>query len=138
MPVLLILCLLSNSHRKQYPFEPLQWRKETLVLDFKEAQNMLRGAGETIDDIDDFSTAQEKKLGKLVAAKYATDFYIIDQYPATVRPFYTMPNKHNPVCQPFHIYVTFHFIIQNNNVNVNEDHNRLNCIPLVSDEYALP
>jgi aspartyl/asparaginyl-tRNA synthetase len=58
---------------------------------------MLRESGESIDDFDDFSTAQEKKLGKLVGAKYNTDFYIIDQYPATVRPFYTMPNKNNSV-----------------------------------------
>lgn len=81
--------------RKQYPFEPLRWQKETLVLDFKEAQELLRSVGEEIEE--DFTTAQEKKLGKLIATKYETDFYIIEQYPASVRPFYTMPNKENPV-----------------------------------------
>jgi aspartyl/asparaginyl-tRNA synthetase len=39
------------------------------------------------------STAQEKKLGELVLQKYNSDFYILDQYPLAVRPFYTMPSS---------------------------------------------
>lgn len=65
-------------------------------MDFKEAQKMLRESGEVMAEHADFTTPQEKKLGKLVSAKYATDFYIVDQYPTAVRPFYTMPNKLNP------------------------------------------
>ena len=44
-----------------------------------------------------FSTPNEKLLGKLVKAKYDTDFYILDKYPLDVRPFYTMPDPNNPV-----------------------------------------
>ena len=29
--------------------------------------------------------------------QYDTDFYILDKYPLAVRPFYTMPDPHNPV-----------------------------------------
>jgi aspartyl/asparaginyl-tRNA synthetase len=43
------------------------------------------------------STPTEKALGKLVREKYDTDFYMMDKYPATVRPFYTMPCPENPV-----------------------------------------
>jgi len=43
------------------------------------------------------STPNEKFLGKLVKAKYDTDFYILDKYPLAVRPFYTMPDPEDPV-----------------------------------------
>jgi aspartyl/asparaginyl-tRNA synthetase len=39
---------------------------------------------------EDLSTPAEKLLGRLVKAKYDTDFYILDKYPLAVRPFYTM------------------------------------------------
>jgi aspartyl/asparaginyl-tRNA synthetase len=85
-----------NAVQLQYPFQPLQYLKETLVLSFKEAVAMLREAGENIGDFEDFSTPQEKFLGRLVKAKYNTDFYIVDKYPKTARPFYTMPCPEDP------------------------------------------
>jgi aspartyl/asparaginyl-tRNA synthetase len=42
------------------------------------------------------STTDERHLGKLIRAKYDTDFYILDQFPLAVRPFYTMPSPGNP------------------------------------------
>lgn len=42
------------------------------------------------------STAQEKRLGVLVKAKYNTDFFMLDKFPLAVRPFYTMPDPNNP------------------------------------------
>ena len=44
------------------------------------------------------STPSEKALGRIVKEKYGVDFYIMDKYPASVRPFYTMPCPENPVC----------------------------------------
>lgn len=32
-----------------------------------------------------------------LSKKYGTDFFILDKYPLTVRPFYTMPDPNNPV-----------------------------------------
>ncbi|KAF2230826.1 aspartyl-tRNA synthetase [Viridothelium virens] len=61
-------------------------------IQFPEAVKMLRGAGEQIGDFDDLSTPQEKLLGRLILEKYSTDFYVIDQYPLAVRPFYAMPS----------------------------------------------
>uniref|UniRef100_A0AAY5ENB3 Aminoacyl-transfer RNA synthetases class-II family profile domain-containing protein n=1 Tax=Electrophorus electricus TaxID=8005 RepID=A0AAY5ENB3_ELEEL len=42
------------------------------------------------------NTPNEKLLGRLVKEKYDTDFYVLDKYPLEVRPFYTMPDPHNP------------------------------------------
>ena len=53
-------------------------------------------AGIEMDEEDDLSTPNEKLLGRLVKAKYDTDFYILDKFPLAVRPFYTMPDPENP------------------------------------------
>ena len=50
------------------------------------------------------STPNEKLLGKLVKQKYDTDFFILDKYPLCVRPFYTMPDPHNPVSEWVSVY----------------------------------
>lgn len=81
---------------EQHGYEPLKYLRETLVLSFPQAVEMLREAGVEIGDYDDFSTAQEKRLGELVRAKYDTDFYIVDKYPLAARPFYTMPCPDDP------------------------------------------
>ncbi len=43
------------------------------------------------------STEFEKALGKIVREKYDTDFFMMDKYPSSVRPFYTMADPENPV-----------------------------------------
>jgi hypothetical protein len=53
-------------------------------------------AGVNASAHEDISTPHEKLLGKLVAEKYGTDFYIMDKYPLGARPFYTMPDPHDP------------------------------------------
>jgi len=80
---------------KQFPCEPFKFLEPSLVLTFPEAIKMLRENGVEIGDEDDLSTPDEKFLGKLVKAKYDTDFYILDKYPLAVRPFYTMPDPNN-------------------------------------------
>jgi len=81
---------------QQFPFTPLKYKKPSLRLNFLDGIKMLQEAGCEIGEYDDFSTAQEKLLGKLVKEKYDTDFYMLDKYPADVRPFYTMPDPKNP------------------------------------------
>lgn len=65
-------------------------------IPFAEGIKMLREAGEELNDYDDLSTPQEKKLGKLVLEKYGSDFYTLDQFPIEIRPAYTMPSPHDP------------------------------------------
>jgi len=43
------------------------------------------------------STENEKRLGRIVKAKYKTDYFIIDKFPLALRPFYTMPDPMDPV-----------------------------------------
>jgi len=79
----------------QYPFEPLQIPKETVVLDFKEAIQLLKDAGEKTDGID-FNAANERALGKIVLEKYKSDLFLVDKWPLAARPFYTMPDPDCP------------------------------------------
>lgn len=81
---------------QQYRVEPFKFLEPPLVLQFPQAIQMLREAGVTVGDEDDLSTPDEKLLGRLVRAKYDTDFYVLDKYPLAVRPFYTMPDADNP------------------------------------------
>jgi aspartyl-tRNA synthetase len=81
---------------QQYPYEPLRYTKPPLRISFHEGITMLKEAGYNDADYnDDISTPLEKALGKLVADKYKTDFYIMDKYPMIARPFYTMPCPDN-------------------------------------------
>lgn len=42
------------------------------------------------------STPQEKALGAIVRRKYNSDFYILDKFPESARPSYTMLDQENP------------------------------------------
>eukprot|EP01083_Nonionella_stella_P070809 189669_1 len=95
----------------QYPFEPLPFDDKLLILTFKEAKQMtneyyqqLLKEGKTkeaktllMGESKDFSTPEEKLLGRLVLKKYGTSFYCVDKYPVTARPFYTMADPYNPL-----------------------------------------
>ena len=82
--------------RAQHPFEDLAYLKPSLRLTFAEGIALLRESGVAIGDHDDLSTAQERALGAIVKAKYGTDFFMMDRYPAALRPFYTMPAPDDP------------------------------------------
>ncbi|KAF5390275.1 hypothetical protein D9757_002878 [Collybiopsis confluens] len=84
---------------KQFPAEEFKWREGpegTLKLTFKEAVNLLVEDGVPRETMDDISTENEKRLGRIVRAKYETDYYIIDKFPMELRPFYTMPDPTDP------------------------------------------
>lgn len=82
---------------RQFPAQPFKFLEPTLRLEYSEGVQMLREAGVEMGDEEDLSTPNEKLLGKLVAAKYDTDFYILDKFPLAIRPFYTMPDPKNSV-----------------------------------------
>ncbi|KAH0353631.1 aspartyl-tRNA synthetase, partial [Aureobasidium melanogenum] len=68
-------------------------------IPFSEGIQMLRDDGLEIGDFDDLSTPDEKRLGALVLKKYGSDFYVLDQFPLNIRPFYTMPSHTAPAHQ---------------------------------------
>ena len=82
---------------KQFPAPPLRYLRKTLILTFEEGIKMLKEGGfPDIDPMADLNTEVERALGKLVADRYHTDFFILKRYPAAVRPFYTMPDPVDP------------------------------------------
>ena len=83
--------------RAQHPFEDLQYCRPSLRITYAEGIKMLKDGGWDINYGDDLSTAQERALGAMVKAKYATDFFMMDRYPMSIRPFYTMPCPDDPL-----------------------------------------
>jgi aspartyl-tRNA synthetase len=81
--------------KRQFPSSDFKFLPKTLRLNFKDAVQMLRDAGVEMGDHEDMNTAKEKLLGKLVYDKYGTDFFFLDKFPLSIRPFYTMPDPVN-------------------------------------------
>ncbi|BFZ55428.1 aspartate--tRNA ligase dps1 [Savitreella phatthalungensis] len=81
-----------------FPHQKLLWLEETPILRFDEAIQMLLDSGWKHEDgsvpskNEDMATQDEIRLGELVRKRYNTDYYIIDKFPASARPFYTMPD----------------------------------------------
>merc|ERR1711939_739618 len=73
---------------------------KALRLKYFDGIKILRDAGvdttEQDNYVTDLTTAQEKKLGQLIREKYDTDFYVLDEFPMSVRPFYTKGHPTDP------------------------------------------
>jgi ergosteryl-3beta-O-L-aspartate synthase len=84
-----------------YPHEKVLWLEKTPRIPFSEGINMLKEDGWTDDDgnspseYEDLQTRAEIRLGQLVREKYKTDYYILDKFPTSARPFYAMPDPTN-------------------------------------------
>lgn len=81
--------------RKQYPVEEFKLPKDgkMIRIEYQEGIKLLKEIGgiTDINELDDLNTENEKLLGKIIREKYDTDFYILDKFPLSIRPFYTMP-----------------------------------------------
>jgi nondiscriminating aspartyl-tRNA synthetase len=81
-----------------YPHDRVLWLEETPRIPFKDGVQMLIDDGWVDEDgnppspLEDLATRAEIRLGQLVREKYKTDYYILDKFPASARPFYTMPD----------------------------------------------
>ncbi|KAG0139656.1 hypothetical protein CROQUDRAFT_666159 [Cronartium quercuum f. sp. fusiforme G11] len=82
--------------KSQHPVDDFKFLDETLRLKHHDAIKILKDNGHSIEFGDDMGTEQERELGKLIKAKYDTDYYIIDKFPLAIRPFYTMPDPVDP------------------------------------------
>jgi aspartyl-tRNA synthetase len=79
--------------REQYESEPVAFTDEPCVLHWPEAMDMLREEGFDVGEgMDDLTGAMELALGRAVKAKHGADFFMLDKYPSSIRPFYTMPD----------------------------------------------
>lgn len=84
--------------KKQFPHEDLVWLEKTPIIPFAEAVQLLADSG-WLDEggnppspEEDLSTRDEIRLGELIKEKYHTDYYVLDKFPVSARPFYTMPS----------------------------------------------
>ena len=83
--------------REQYDSEPVAFTDEPCVLHWPEAMQILKDEGFDMgDELQDLTGAMELALGAAVKGKYGTDFFILDKYPSSIRPFYTMPDADDP------------------------------------------
>eukprot|EP00817_Percolomonadidae_sp_ATCC50343_P004021 CAMPEP_0117419668 /NCGR_PEP_ID=MMETSP0758-20121206/1179_1 /TAXON_ID=63605 /ORGANISM="Percolomonas cosmopolitus, Strain AE-1 (ATCC 50343)" /LENGTH=425 /DNA_ID=CAMNT_0005200861 /DNA_START=308 /DNA_END=1585 /DNA_ORIENTATION=- len=62
------------------------------AIDMLNERGVLNNEGNPLNYDEDLGTPQERALGAIVKEKYGTDFFILDKYPLTIRPFYTMPD----------------------------------------------
>lgn len=87
--------------RSIYPSEPFALPEDgkEVRLTFAEGQKLLREEGpeefRNVTDDEDMSTPQEKALGAIIRKKYGTDFYVLDKFPETARPFYAKEDPAN-------------------------------------------
>lgn len=85
-----------------FPHEDLVWLDETPIIPFKQAVKMLNDSGWTDDDgnpikdDEDFGTRDEIQFGRVMKDQYKTDYYIVDKFPTSARPFYTMLDPNDP------------------------------------------
>ena len=82
---------------KYFNTEKVRVGKELLLLRFDECCKMIVEAGGIQGEMEDFTTENEKLLGRIVKDKHGVDFYVIHQYPTNIRPFYTLPSETNPL-----------------------------------------
>lgn len=90
-----------DTIKKVFPIDDFVWLPETPIIEYTKGLQILidsgyveeNGAPPKVDE--DLSTRGEIRLGALIKEKYGTDYYILDKFPAKVRPFYTMPDSKN-------------------------------------------
>ena len=98
--------------KRQFPHEDLVWLDETPRIPFADGIKMLNDSGWRDENgnplplDEDMGTRDEVQLGKLIKEKYKTDFYILDKFPASARPFYAMPDPDDPkITNSFDIFL---------------------------------
>ncbi|PGG95054.1 aspartate-tRNA(Asn) ligase [Polytolypa hystricis UAMH7299] len=98
--------------KQHFPHEDLVWLDQTPILRFSEAIKLLNDSGwvddsgNLLSDAEDLGTRDEIRLGELVKEKYHTDYYILDKFPVSARPFYTMIDpEDNRFTNSFDIFV---------------------------------
>lgn len=122
--------------KEQFPSEDLVWLEKTPVIPFKDAVQMLTDSGwlneegEPVSPLEDLGTRDEIRVGELVREKYGTDYYVLDKFPRSARPFYTMPDPDDPrYTNSFDIFVRGQEIISGSQ--------RIHDAPMLEDNMRM-
>lgn len=75
--------------RQYRHFEDIAYGQEPVIIAYVEAVKMLQDAEVSIQDGEDFSRENERKLGEIVRQRHGVDFFVVKDYPKSVRAFYT-------------------------------------------------
>lgn len=87
--------------KTQWPHEDLVWLDETPIIPFAEGIRMLNESGhrdengKELPEDEDMGTRDEIALGAVIKEKFKTDYYVLDKFPASARPFYAMPDPND-------------------------------------------
>jgi len=92
-----------NCVREKFPSNEITYPQDPLIIKFSECVALLRANNVEQEDLEDFSTPNEKMLGNIIKEKYGSDLFIVDQYPEKVRPFYTMQSADKNYSNSFDI-----------------------------------
>lgn len=86
------IATIQKSYPKAGDFK-LPKHGKALRMNYMDGVALLKDAGVDVSEQErfenDFTTAMEKQLGHIIREKYDTDFYVLDKFPMSVRPFYT-------------------------------------------------
>ncbi|CBQ72141.1 related to aspartate-tRNA ligase [Sporisorium reilianum SRZ2] len=98
--------------KRHFPHDDLVYPEDTLILPFAQGVRLLKESGYVEEDgtipkeDEDLHTRAEIRLGELIKEKYNTDYYILDKFPSSVRPFYAMEDKEDAkVTNSFDIFI---------------------------------
>jgi len=80
---------LLETIRRYRHFEDLKYKNEPVIVTHRKAIDLLKSRGVSIDYKDDFNRESEKILGGIVKELYGVDIFVVTEYPADVRAFYT-------------------------------------------------
>lgn len=98
--------------KRQFPHDDLVWLDQTPIIPFAEGIRMLNESGhrdehgKELPEDEDMGTRDEIALGAVIKEKFKTDYYVLDKFPASARPFYAMPDPNNAkVTNSFDIFL---------------------------------
>ena len=133
--------------KHQFPHEDMVWLDETPILPFAQAIRMLNETGwkdehgNPLPEDEDLGTRDEIQLGRVVKEKYGTDYYVLDKFPASARPFYAMPDPNDDkLTNSFDIFVRGQEILSGGQrlhdaTMLTEKMERLKMDPKTMEEY---
>jgi aspartyl-tRNA synthetase len=88
---------------QQYPFKLIEFKKDPLIITFKEALSLLSKSENRV--INDIASSEEILLGKIVKEKYGIDCFFLEKYPSEYSPFSTMESKVEKVSNSFDYFI---------------------------------
>lgn len=75
--------------RKYRAFDDIKYGKDPVIITHREGIDILKSRGIQITYDDDFSREHERILGEAVKSMHGVDIFVIRDYPASQRAFYT-------------------------------------------------